>query len=50
MMGMCDATKPDDDELVSVAKPYLSINDSRTFSSETTNDAGTYILLFVRPR
>jgi hypothetical protein len=37
MMGMCEATKPDDDELVSVAKSYLSMNDSKSFSSETAN-------------
>jgi len=35
MMGMCEATKPDEDELVSVAKSYLSMNDSKIFSSET---------------
>ena len=50
MMGMCEATKPDDDELVSVAKSYLSMNDSKIFSSETANDPGTYIFLSARPR
>src|SRR3954469_17725915 len=49
-MGMCEATKPDDDELVSVAKSYLSMNLSKTFSSETANDAGTYIFLSARTR
>jgi hypothetical protein len=50
MMGMCEATKPDDDELVSVAKSYLSMNDSKIFSSEIANDPGTYIFLSARPR
>src|SRR6185295_4832639 len=50
MMGMCEATKPDDDELVSVAKSYLSMNLSKIFSSETANDPGTYIFLSARPR
>jgi hypothetical protein len=44
MIGMCDATNPVDDELVSVAKSNLSMNDARAVSSETANDAGTYIL------
>jgi hypothetical protein len=46
--GMCEATKPDDDELISVAKSYLSMNDSKIFSSETANDPGTYIFLSAR--
>src|SRR5688500_10398133 len=46
MIGMCDATNPVDDVLVSVAKSYLSMNDARVFSSETANDAGTYIFSF----
>jgi len=50
MMGMCDATNPVDDELVSVAKSYLSMNDSRVFSSEIANDAGTYIFFSARPQ
>jgi hypothetical protein len=53
MMGMCEATKPDDVELVNVAKSYRSMNDSRTFSSETANDDGMYIFLsapHVRPQ
>jgi hypothetical protein len=50
MMGMCEATKPDDEELVSVAKSYLSMNDSKIFSSETANDPGTYIFLSARSR
>ena len=45
MMGMCEATNPVDDELVNVAKSYLSMNDSKVFSSEIANDAGTYIFL-----
>jgi hypothetical protein len=50
MIGMCEATNPVDDELVSVAKSYLSMNDARVFSSETANDAGTYISLSARPQ
>lgn len=50
MMGMCEATNPVDDELVNVAKSYLSMNDSKVFSSEIANDAGTYIFLSVRPQ
>ena len=50
MMGICEATRPDDDELVSVAKSYLSMNDSKIFSSEMANDPGTYIFLSARPR
>src|SRR5262245_32365238 len=48
MMGMCEASKPDDDELISVAKSYLSMNESRIFSSETANDPGMYIFLSAR--
>jgi hypothetical protein len=47
MMGMCEATNPVEDELVSVTKSYVSMNDSRVFSSETANGAGTYIVLSV---
>ena len=50
MMGICEATRPDDEELVSVAKSYLSMNDSKIFSSETANDRGTYIFLSARYR
>src|SRR3954470_16488719 len=50
MMGMCEATNPVDDELISVAKSYLSMNDSRVLSSETAKVAGTYIFLSVRPQ
>src|SRR6478609_10721314 len=50
MTGMCEATKPDDDELVSVAKSYLSMNDSKIFSSEIANAPGTYIFLSAQPR
>jgi hypothetical protein len=47
---MCEATNPVDDELVNVAKSYLSMNDSKIFPSEIANDAGTYIFLSVRPQ
>src|SRR3954468_18732939 len=50
MIGMCEATNPADDELIRVAKSYLSMNDSRIFSSETANDPGTYIFLSARLR
>jgi hypothetical protein len=48
MMGTCEAIKPDDDELVSVAKSYLSMNDSKIFSSEIANAPGTYIFVSGR--
>lgn len=50
MTGMCEATRPDDDALISVAKSYLSINDAKIFSSVTANDSGTYIFLSARTR
>ena len=40
---MCEAIKPADDEVISVAKPYRLMKDSKMFPSGTSNDDGTYM-------
>jgi len=47
---MCEAIKPADDEVISVAKPYRLMKDSKILPSETSNDDGTYTSSLDRPR